>query len=64
MRDITAYRTEISSNSMELDEKVQDAIRKGWQPYGNQYSDNGYLIQPVVKYDPEEKHHKAHHVHG
>ena len=37
-----------------LSEEVKEWIEGGWQPYGVPFSEDGTLVQTVVKYENDE----------
>lgn len=51
MSKITDYKTLSASWPDELDEKVNEAIREGWELHGEQYFETAFH-QPVIKRDP------------
>ncbi len=59
MRRIVEYKTIVTYNTKELAEKVNDSLKSGWEPFGNQYFRDykqGYDIsaqffQPMIRYD-------------
>lgn len=43
-------------NLKELESKINDMIKAGWQPLGCVgYNNSGSFVQPMVKYESEEK---------
>jgi hypothetical protein len=55
MRKIIEYGILMSSSTSELANDVNDAIAKGWQPYGSLTINNAIVAQAMVKYQLEEK---------
>jgi hypothetical protein len=52
MKKIINYKMIIAENWEELEYKVNEYIKEGWQPYNNFYMSKNYaIIQPIVKYE-------------
>ena len=47
---IHQYQTVIETRAHALDNRVQELILEGWQPYGSQHFTNAQFVQPMVKY--------------
>jgi hypothetical protein len=51
MREIVEYCTAVESSRTDLDTKVNEMIKHGYQPFGSPYvKDNSYPCQAMVKY--------------
>lgn len=54
MSKIVEYKIIMVENYAELQDDVNKYIKEGWQPYGNFFLTENYLIiQPMVKYEEE-----------
>ena len=59
MKKIIDYDILYTDDSLKLAPMVRKAIADAWQPFGGlqnrSYSENGVLLQPMVRYDDSAK---------
>lgn len=54
MPKIVEYKIIMAENWNELEHKVKEYIKEGWQPFGYFFVSETYvIIQPLIKYEKE-----------